>query len=144
MLTIDAVRSRMDHWGREFSYHKALTALGHRSKDMLQVLIDHRGEMPPKVTGYKPETVDALAMEIEDMVALIGRECPRMAWILRAYYCGSGRRGVERFELAKGLCLAALGDELALRPRGYYQAVDAGVNRVWGLMTAKMLPKRAA
>lgn len=144
MITEKTVRSRLDLWGREFAYSRALVSLGHRSKDMLQVLIEHRGEMPPKVTGYKPEEVDLRAMEIEDMVATIGRESARMAWIMRAYFCGSGRRGVERFELAKALCLAYEGVEIALKPRGYYQAVEFGVNRVWGMLVVSTRTRRVA
>jgi hypothetical protein len=67
---------------------------------MLQVLIEHRGEMPGRVQGFKPLEVSQDALQIEMIVADIAREQKRLACVLRAAYCGSGRRKVERYETA--------------------------------------------
>jgi hypothetical protein len=94
------VRQRLDEWGREFALHRDCDYLGHQSKNMLQVLIEHKGEMPGKAQGYKPLEVDLAAQQIEDIVADIARDEPRLACVLRAYFCGRGRRKVERRETA--------------------------------------------
>ncbi len=59
------VRRRLDRWGDVFALHRDCEYLGHVSRSMLQVLIDHRGEMPARPTGFKPLEVDAEAMQIE-------------------------------------------------------------------------------
>lgn len=104
MTTIDSfgeyVRDRLDAWGREFALHRDFEYLGHQSKNMLQVLIDHKGEMPPANTGYKPLDIPHECQVIEDIVADIARDQPPTACVLRAYYCGQGRRRVERYETA--------------------------------------------
>lgn len=120
------VRDRLEGWGREFAYHRdRIRAGGYRSKDMLQVLIEHKGEMPPRPTGWKPEEVDLLAMQVEDIVRGIyeAGEKPA-AWALRAYYCGNGRRSVERL----GLYRAFIGRRSGLRQ--YYEQIRAGTDLV--------------
>lgn len=97
------VRHRLDEWGREFCLARDMEFLGHKSKDMLQVLIEHKGEMPPRVTGFKPLHIPPRVMEIEDIVTWIAKDALILAWVLRAYYCGSGRRGEERYALAQQL-----------------------------------------
>lgn len=98
------VRDRLEAWGFEFAYHRDRERLGHRSKDMLQILIEHRGEMPPKVVGFKPLEVDREALEIEWAVHDLFKQSPMQAWALRAYYCTRGRRGVERYDAFRFLC----------------------------------------
>lgn len=94
------VRMRLDEWGREFCLARDCEYLGHQSKNVLQVLIEHRGEMPPPNVGYKPLEVSMAAHQIELIVTDIARDQPDLACVLRAYYCGSGRRKVERYETA--------------------------------------------
>src|SRR5688500_675293 len=94
------VRRRLDHWGSVFSLARDCEYLGHNSKNMLQILIEHKGEMPGRVQGFKPLEVDQEAMQIEMIVTDIAREQKRLACVLRAYYAGSGRRKVERYETA--------------------------------------------
>lgn len=94
------VRRRLDHWGRVFSLSRDCEYLGHQSKNILQVLIEHHGEMPARVTGFKPLEVDQDALQIEMIVSDIAREQKRLACVLRAYYAGNGRRKVERYETA--------------------------------------------
>jgi hypothetical protein len=96
----DYVRDRLENWGREFALHRDCDYLGRQSKNVLQVLIDHKGEMPGNAQGYKPMEVDLPTQQIEDIVADIARDQPRIACALRAYFCGSGRRKVERYETA--------------------------------------------
>lgn len=125
------VRARLDDWGRVFCYDRAGELLGHFSKNMIQILIDHRGEMPPRATGYKPQEVPLLALEIEQIVTVIAHDAVEIAWALRAYYCGSGRRGVERLALAK-----ALMQRRRLSRRAFYSLADAGMHRVAGMLAA--------
>lgn len=98
------VRDRLSRWGEEFAYHRDFELLGHRSKDMLQVLIEHKGEMPPKPTGFKPLEVDREALQIEWLVHDLFLAQPNHAWALRAYYCARGRRSVERYDRFRALC----------------------------------------
>lgn len=101
------VRARLEAWGREFALHRDCEYLGHKSKDMLQILIEHRGEMPPRVIGFKPVEIPADEQQMEDIVADIARVNLPRAIVLRAYYCGSGRRGQERFETANAMLTAS-------------------------------------
>lgn len=95
------VRRRLEEWGREFALHRDFELLGHKSKDMLQILIEHRGEMPARTVGFRPLTIPPLEMQIEDIVREIHGDAPHLAVVLRAFYCGSGRQGVERREIAE-------------------------------------------
>lgn len=130
------VRARLDHWGREFALSRDCDYLGHQSKNMLQVLIEHRGEMPGKVTGFKPLEVDQEALQIEMIVADIAREQKRLACALRAAYCASGRRKVERFETA--LLLIANVDPSGGRlpnVQRFLTMVEVGTAQVRGALT---------
>lgn len=91
---------RLNAWGREFALHRDCEYLGHQSKNMLQVLIEHKGEMPARPTGFKPLEVDQDAFEVEVMVHELGILRPRAAHVLRAWYAGRGRVHVERLETA--------------------------------------------
>lgn len=127
------VRARLEHWGREFALHRDCEYLGHRSKDTLQILIEHRGEMPPRATGYKPLEVDNEALQIERIVtelALCGGVVE--ACVLRGYFCGRGRVKTERFETANQL-LSASGNS-PLTVRGYINACNSGVSAVRGAL----------
>lgn len=122
------VRARLDAWGREFCLDRDCEYLGHKSKDMLQVLIEHKGEMPARPTGFKPLEIPPLEMQIEDIVADIAREQLDIAQVLRAYYCGSGRRGVERLAQARSLL------DRNLSRRQYFTLHDLGFQRVAGVL----------
>lgn len=122
------VRGRLESWGREFCLDRDCEYLGHKSKDMLQVLIEHKGEMPPRPTGFKPLEIPPLEMQIEDIVADIAREQVYIAWVLRAYYCGTGRRAVERLAQARYL------SGLNLSKGKYYTLHDLGFQRVAGIL----------
>lgn len=127
------VRARLEHWGREFALHRDCEYLGHRSKDTLQILIEHRGEMPPRATGYKPLEVDDEALQIEQLVSIIGRESPLRATVLRAYYCGTGRRGVERLETANRM-LARMGFSPLSKPK-FFATHEVAFAEVRGILT---------
>lgn len=129
------VRARLDQWGDEFSLARDCDYLGHQSKNMLQVLIDHRGEMPGRTTGFKPLEVDMLAMQVETIVsdiAIAGRR--DLACVLRAYYCGQGRRKVERWETAN-LLLTNAGFRM-IQQRKYMLMHAEGFAEVRGRMIA--------
>jgi len=128
----DYVRRRLDQWGREFALHLDCEYLGHQSKNVLQVLIDHRGEMPGRTVGFKPLEVDLQAHQIELLVTDIARDQPPIACVLRAYYCGSGRRKVERLETAN-LLLSACG-ERPVKVRQYMSLHEIGVATVRGAL----------
>jgi hypothetical protein len=103
-FTRDAiVASMLDDWGREFAIHRDCEYLGHQSKNMLQVLIEHRGEMPARPTGFKPVEINPDALLVERAVTDIARVDILMAHCLRAYHCGFGRRRNERFHQANEL-----------------------------------------
>jgi hypothetical protein len=138
MGTIDSfgeyVRMRLDEWGREFALHRDCDYLGHQSKNMLQVLIEHKGEMPGKAQGYKPLEVDLMALQVERIVADIARDDRRMACVLRAYYCGSGRRKVERYETALNLIASALPGSALPTLRQYMAIVEDGRHVIRGAL----------
>ena len=123
-------RAELEHWGREFALHRDCEYLGHASRNVLQTLIDHRGEMPPPNVGYKPLETDLRAQRIEDIVADIARSNLAMAICLRAYYCGQGRRKVERFETA--LLLLTTAGCGVIRVGAYMDLVRRGEERVRG------------
>lgn len=126
------VAARLEGWGREFALHRDFEYLGHARKNMLQVLIDHRGEMPPPNVGFKPLEVDREAQEIEDIIADVARDQLEIAIVLRAWYCGMGRRRVERMETAN-LLLAVAGRPL-VRLRQYETLQRLGVQTVRGAL----------
>lgn len=126
------VERRLDAWGLEFSLRRDFQWLGYSRRNMLQVLIEHRGEMPPPVTGYKPLEVDREAQAIEDIVADIARDQRPIAIVLRAWYCGSGRKRYERHETANLLLAAA--DERPVRLRQYEALQRLGVQTVRGAL----------
>lgn len=135
MTTVDTfgpyVIRRMEHWGDEFALHRDCEYLGHQSKNLLQVLIEHRG-MPPRATGYKPLETDVDAQQIEDIVAEISRHNACMGWVLRAYYCGRGRRKNERWETANLLLASANLPMLSVD--SYMTMARRGEERVYGLL----------
>lgn len=118
------VRAELEHWGREFALHRDFDYLGHQSKNMLQVLIEHRGEMPPPNVGYKPLETDSRAQRIEDMVAQMSRSSVTLGCVMRAYYCGRGRRNIERWETAN-LLLTNCG-EPAMQQKTYLECARVG------------------
>lgn len=126
------VRAELEHWGREFALHRDCDYLGHHSKNLLQVLIDHRGDMPPPNVGYKPLETDMRAQRIEDIVTAIARDSTSMACVLRAYYCGMGRRKVERYETAL-LLLSNAGQEM-VKVSSYLDLARRGEDRVRGVL----------
>jgi hypothetical protein len=125
------VAGMLDHWGREFALSRDCEYLGHQSKNLLQVLIEHRG-MPPRTTGYKPLETDMRAQCIEDLVTDIARSNVTMACVLRGYYCGSGRRKVERWETANLLVTNA--GQPMLHVKAYLDYVKRGEDRVRGML----------
>lgn len=126
------VRRRLERWGMEFALARDCEYLGHVSKNILQVLIDHRGEMPGRAQGYKPLEVDMEAQQVEDIVFEIARHAPAIGWVLRAYYCGQGRRKVERWETAN-LLLASAGFAMVTQP-SYLDMARRGTERVHGML----------
>src|SRR5690606_30505529 len=104
------VRQRLEEWGREFSLSRDCEYLGHQSKTMLQGRTEHRGGLPGRAVGCKPLEVSRSALVIEQVVSEIARDRVRTACCLRAFYCGQGRRKVERYKTAMVLIAgAALG-----------------------------------
>lgn len=127
------VRAELEHWGREYALHRDCDYLGHQSKNVLQVLIEHKGDMPGRAQGYKPLESDSRSQLIEDIVAEIARTNAAMACVLRAYYCGMGRKKIERYETCL-LLLSNLGQP-ATTVRGYLEMVRRGEDRIYGMMS---------
>lgn len=131
----DYVRKRLDEWGDEFALHRDCEYLGHHSKNMLQILVEHKGEMPGRVVGFKPQEVSLPALEIERIVAEIGKDQPRIACCLRAHFCGSGRRKVERLEMARQLIAKIEGSGKKLpNIRQHLAMVSEGISMVRGAL----------
>jgi len=131
------VRAELEHWGREYALHRDCDYLGHQSKNVLQVLIEHKGDMPGRAQGYKPLESDSRAQRIEDLVSLIARENVSMASSLRGYYCGAGRRKVERFETANLLIATAGGKPTHVK--GYLDLVKRGEDRIHGMLIGQLM-----
>ncbi|MEN5069621.1 hypothetical protein [Stenotrophomonas sp. TWI1183] len=124
------VRAEREHWGREYVLHREGDYLGHQSKNVLQVLIEHKEDMPGRAQGYKPLESDSRAHMIEDIVSSMARDHAVMACCLRAYHCGLGRRKVERYERANMLVARySLGPVSA---RQYLSMVELGFQRIGG------------
>lgn len=124
------VERRLEHWGWEFALWREINPLGHKSKDILQVLIEHKGEMPRSDGGIKPEPFDPVAWQIEEIISGMSKDFREGAWVLRAYYAGSGRKNVERFESAKQM----VGREFSLR--AYHDFRKTAFHRVAGALAA--------
>ena len=125
------VRRRLEHWGDEFSLARDCEYLGHQSVNLLYVLMEHHG-MPGKATGYKPLTINVEAQQVEDIIAEISRHSPGMGWVMRAYYCGQGRRKFERFDTANTLLKSAKLQVIS-RPT-YLDIARRGTERVYGML----------
>jgi hypothetical protein len=132
------VKRRLEEWGWEFSLAHDCDYLGHQSKNMLQILIEHKGEMPGKTQGYKPMEVSTTAHQIELMVTEIARDQPRLACVLRAYYCGNGRRKVERYETSLMLIAGVERDQEVREPLPkvdrYLRMVEVGTAQIRGML----------
>jgi len=126
------VRAELEHWGREYALHRDCDHLGHQAKNVLQVLIEQKGDMPSRAQGYKTLETDYRAQLVEDIVASIARDNVTMACALRAYHCGLGRRKVERFETA--VLLMTKCGQRPVSNRQYLNLVELGFQRVRGHM----------
>lgn len=101
---------------------------------MLQVLIEHKGEMPGRATGFKPLEMDMQALQIEMIVSDMAVQGQRaITCVLRAYYCGQGRRKVERWETAN--LLLANAEFPMVSQRHYLTLHDVGFAHVRGVLT---------
>ena len=125
-------RTRLDAWGREFALCRDCEYLGHQSKNMLQILIEHRGEMPGRVVGFKPLQVNLEALQVEQIITGLAKEQMTTACAMRGYYCGSGRRKVERWETAN-LLIATAGHRVVSQ-RHYLTLIDIGEAYVRGVL----------
>ena len=125
------VRAELEHWGREFALHRDCEYLGHQSKNLLAVLMEHH-EMPSRAQGYKPLETDLRAQKIEDLVTHIARTNVEMAVVLRAYFCGMGRKKVERWETCN-LLLTNMGVRM-IGQRVYLEMARRAEDRVRGLL----------
>lgn len=128
------VRAELEHWGREFALHRDSDYLGLQSKNLLAVLIEHKGDMPSRSLGFKPLETDTGAQRIEDVVTEIARYNAGRACVLRAYYCGLGRRGIERWETAN-LLLSNCGFPPISRAK-YFSEQEVGFAEVRGFLFA--------
>lgn len=121
------VRLRLEEWGEEFALHRDCEYLGHQSKNIVKVLMEHRG-MPSRATGFKPLEINPAAQEIEDIVAELGRSDLVCATVMRAYYCGIGKRTTDRFDQAIELLVKSKERPISIRQYHYLrQAGDTFV-----------------
>lgn len=130
------VRAELEHWGREFALHRDVDYLGHHSKNVLQVLIEHKGDMPGRAQGYKPMESDSRAQLIEDAVLEIARYNLLRACVLRAFYCGRGRKGIERLAIAEDLVRRAHNDPgLRVARQRFFVEEELGRSEIRGLLS---------
>ena len=107
------VEERLQAWGREFAYHRDKYRAGGYGRNSL--------DFGPIGSGPEP---DCEALLIEDIVRGMMKAGERSAgWALRAYYCGSGRRSVERLDVYRALIGRRCGKKT------YYAQIDTG--RIW-------------
>lgn len=125
-------RARLSEWGKEFAFHRDCEFLGYSSKNLIQILMDHKGELPRSGGGFKPLEVSPTAQQIEDAIADLARSDLRPACVLRAYYCGSGRVKVERLETANMLLTSA--GLPPIRERQYLTLHDLGFAHIRGFL----------
>jgi len=130
-----AVRAMLDGWGRTFALHRDCDYLGHSGVNMLQVLIDHKGEMPAKATGYKPMEINLQHLAVEYAVLAIARTDPATAWVLRAYYCTPGRRRFERYEAANAMLVKA--GLPTISRASYMDLAESGEQRIYRILMAE-------
>lgn len=99
MSTIEELRVReaLEEWGREYRLDH-FQPLGHQGKNFLYDLIKFAGRVP-KATGFKPESENVIADQIEMIVHGLCKMNLRAAACLRAAYCGRGRV-IEKAEIA--------------------------------------------
>lgn len=131
------VRVELDHWGREYALHRDREHLGHQSKNILQQVIKHKGDLPGRTQGYKPLESDSRAQMIEDIVASMASDSAPIACALRAYHCGMERRKVERYETY--IKLMAECGQRAVSTQQYLSLVELGFQRVRGRMEGSAL-----
>ena len=124
------VRRRLDAWGEEFRLDRDADFLGFPTKNMLQVLRDHRGEIPERTQGYKPLLIPPLEWQTETIVHDLHHANAHLASTLRAYYCGRGRVSVERLECLEGMLGRSIGK------RAFFTYHDLGFQWVTGAMYA--------
>jgi hypothetical protein len=122
------VRRRLDAWGTEFRLDRDADFLGFPSKNVLQVLHEHRGEIPERTSGYRPMLIPPLEWQMEMIVHDMNHAAGYMASTLRAYYCGSGRVGVERLELLESMLGRKVGR------RAFFQYHDLAFQWVSGAL----------
>lgn len=126
------VRAELEYWGVQFALHRDCDYLGHQSRNVLQALIDYRGDLPGRVQGFRPMAVDARAQRVEDLLTVIARDSMAMACVLRARFCGRGRVKNERYETAQ-LLLANAGESM-MHVKAYLELVRRGEDRVHGML----------
>lgn len=122
------VRRRLDAWGSEFRLDRDGDFLGFPSKNVLQVLHEHRGEIPERAAGYKPLLIPPLEWQTETIVHGLNQASSHLAAALRAYYCGSGRVSVERLWTLE----AMLGRSIS--KRAFFTYHDMGFQWVTGAL----------
>ncbi len=124
------VRRRLDAWGTEFRLNRDGDFLGYPSKNILQILREHAGEVPERTTGRKPLLIPALEWQMETIVHDLHVDYPHLGWTLRAYYCGSGRVGVERLEALEAMLQRKVGK------RAFFAYHNIGFHAVAGSLRA--------
>lgn len=108
---MELVKAMLDSWGRTFKLHTREPEPCH------ETTLYRAGMRGGKSTG---DGIPREAMAMEDAVRAVHAQAPVIALALRAFYCGSGRRSVERFQDFKRLA----GRKIAKRV--YFESVSAG------------------
>lgn len=123
------VANRLDAWGREFRLDRRFEHLDSYGKNLLVVLIEHKGQIPPRNVGFKPLSIPLDELQIEDLVREVHADSPKVAAVLRAYYGGLGRNSTDRRKLAEKLY------GKPIKRCAYYSCHDIGFHRIAGALT---------
>lgn len=118
------VEDRLDVWGEAFAFHRNIASLG-GPQSAIQAMMAHTG-----ATGSRPLSVDPAVMQIEDLVRKVHEDSRIVACVLRAYHCGSGTKGWDRYEKAKELA------KIDFSRRSYYTYYSLGFDMVTSMLSA--------
>lgn len=131
------VKERLEQWGEVFALSKDREYLGYASKNLIARLIEYEGDLPQRSVGFKPLEIDQAALEVEEAVFEISKHAPIHACVLRAYYCGQGRRKFERWDQANELLVKAGLPKVSLP--SYMDLARLGTERVHGILLARAM-----
>lgn len=147
-----AIEYRLERWGRAFRIYpgdKSEEAAALETEAELgrsygnSILADwvKFGGPPPRgreCCGIDDPCDNPIEQQTERAVLIVAKTHQDIAWALRARWCGTGRIGVERFELFQALC------RHEYSKRTYFELIQQGHAMTFALLFPKAGAQRAA